>query len=167
MAPHVKGPRPCKSKTAEVGVMVQRNYHHQQSPIYQASPLPKMGEDDVDSGHIYTQGAPEKAHYSHSTSVGGIPRGVAESDHARSSELKLGRGGTHARHTPPANMTCSDATFKAFPDEKQRGGGSIFALDPSGLQDSKYNNSESPFPHSQVELKRGERTDDLEGFQRP
>ena len=64
-------------------------------------------------------------------------------------------------------MTCSDAAFKTFPDEKQRGGRTIFALDPSGSQDSKYKNSKSPFPHPQAELKRGERTDYLEGFQRP
>ena len=64
-------------------------------------------------------------------------------------------------------MTCSDAAFKTFPDEKQRGGGTIFALDPSGSQDSKYKNFKSPFPHPQAELKRGERTDYLEGFQRP
>ena len=49
----------------------------------------------------------------HSTSVDGMPRGGAESGHARSGEL-LGRGGTHARHTPAANMACSDATFKIF-----------------------------------------------------
>ena len=95
------------------------------------------------------------------------PRGGAESGHARTGELKLGRGDTHARHTPPANMTSCDATFKTFPDETRRGGGTIFALDPSGLQDSKYKNSKSPFPHPQVELKRGERTDYLEVFQRP
>ena len=63
-------------------------------------------------------------------------------------------------------MTCSDATFKIFPDEKQRVGGTIFALDPSGSQDPKYKDSKSPFPHPQVELKRGERADYLEGFQR-
>ena len=74
----------------------------------------------MDSGCISTQGSPKKAHYSHSTSVGGMPRGGAKSGNARSGE-KLGIGGTHARHTPPANMTCSDATFKIFPDEKQRG----------------------------------------------
>ena len=121
MAPHAKGPPPCTSKTAEAGVMVQAKNHQQQSPIYRASPLPKIGEDGVDSGHISTQVAPEKAHYSHFTSVGGISRGGAESSHARSGELNLWRGGTQARHTPPANMTCSDATFKIFPDEKQRG----------------------------------------------
>ena len=88
--------------------------------------------DDVDSDRISTQGAPEKAQYSHFTSVAGIPRGGDESGHAWSGEW-LG-GDTHARHTPPANMTCSDATFKIFPDEKQRGGGTIFALDPSGSQ---------------------------------
>ena len=113
----------------------------------------------MDSGRISTQGASEKAHYSHSISVGGMPRGGAESGHARSGESKLGRGGTHARHTPLANMTCSDVTFKIFPVEKQRGGGTIFALDPSGLQDSKYKDSKSSFPHPQVELKCGERTD--------
>ena len=101
--------------------MVQGNNHHQQSPRYRTSHLPKIGEDGVDSGRISTQGAPEKAHYSHSTSVGSMLRGGAESSHARSGELKLGRGGTHARHTPPATMTCSDATFKIFSDEKQRG----------------------------------------------
>ena len=96
-----------------------------------------------------------------------MPRGSAESGHARSGESRFGRGATHARHTPSDNMTCSDAAFKIFPDEKQRGGGTIFALDPSGSQDSKYKNSKSPFPHPQAELKRGERTDYLEGFQRP
>ena len=65
--------------------MVQGNDHHQQSPSYRASPLPKIGgEDGVDSRRIFTQGALEKAHYSHSTSVGGMPRGGAESGHARS-----------------------------------------------------------------------------------
>ena len=148
--------------------MVETNDHHQQSPRYRASSLPKIGEDDVDSGRISTQGAPDKTHYYyHSTNVGGMPRGGAESGHARSGELKLGRGGKHARQTPPANMTCSDATFKIFPDEKQRDGGTIFALDSSGSQDSKYKDSKSPFLHPQVELKRGERTDYLEGFQRP
>ena len=57
------------------------------------------------------------------------------------------RGGTHARHPPSANMTCSDAAFKIFPDEKQRGGGTIFALDTSGLQDSKY---KIPSPHFRI-----------------
>ena len=96
-----------------------------------------------------------------------MPRGGAESGHARSGESRFGRGGTHARHTSPANMTCSDAAFKTFPDEKQRGGGTIFALDPSGLQDSKCKNFKSSFPHPKAKLKRGERTDYLEGFQRP
>ena len=64
-------------------------------------------------------------------------------------------------------MTCSYATFKTFPDEKQKGGGTIFALDRSGSQNSKYKNSKSPFPDPQVEWKRGERMDYLEGFQRP
>ena len=71
------------------------------------------------------------------------------------------RGGTHARRTPPANMTRSDATFKTFPDEKQRGGETIFALDSSGSQDSKYKNPKSPLPHPQVDLKRGERMNNL------
>ena len=117
--------------------MVQEN-DHQQSPRYRASLLPKICEDDVDSGRTSTQGAPEKAHYFHSTSIYGMPGGGAESDHARSGEL-LGRGGTHARHTPPANMTCSDATLNIFPDEKQRDRGTIFALDPSGSQVSSTN----------------------------
>ena len=97
--------------------MVQGNGHHQQSSRYRASHLPKIGEDEVDSGRISTQGAPETAHYSHSTSVYGMPRGGAKSGHARSGE-SLEIVGTHARHTPPANMTCSDATFKIFSDEK-------------------------------------------------
>ena len=126
-----------------------------------------IGEDDVDSGRISTQGAQEKAHYSHTTSVGGMPRGGVESGNSRSGESRFGRGGTHARHTPPANITYSDAALKTFPDDKQRGGETIFALDPSGSQDSKYKNSKSPFPHPQAELKRGERTDYLEVFQRP
>ena len=105
---------------------------------HRASALPKIGEDELNSGRISTQGAPETAHYSHSTSVGGMPRGSAESGHARSGGL-LGRGGTHARHTPPARVTCSDATFKIFPDKKQRGGGTIVALDASGLQVSSTN----------------------------
>ena len=172
MAPHAKEPRPCTSKTAETGVMIGRNDHYQQSPRYRPSSLPKIGEDDVDFGRISTQGSPEKAHYSYSTSVSGMPRGGAErwrrevaprggaeSGHARSGESKLGRGGAHARHTPPANMTCPDATFKIFPDEKERGGGTIFALDPSGSQDSKYKYSKSPFSNPHVELKSGERTD--------
>ena len=136
MAPHAKGLPPCTSKTAEAGVMVQGNDHHQQSSRYRASPLPKIGKDEVDSDHFSTLGAPETAHYFDSTSVGGMPRGGAESGHARSGEL-LGRGGTRARHTPPASMACSDVSFKIFPDdEKPRGGGTIFALDPSGSQDS-------------------------------
>ena len=90
--------------------MFQRNDHHQQSLIYRALSLPKIGEEDVDSGRISTQGAPEKAHYSHSTSADVMPRGGAESVHARFGDFKLERGSTHARHTPPADMTCSDAT---------------------------------------------------------
>ena len=109
--------------------MVQGNDHHQQSPRYRASPLPKIGEDDVDSGRISKQGAPEKAPYTHCTSVGGMPRGGAESGHARSGKLKLERG-IHARYTSPANMTCSDATFKIFLDEKQRGGETISLWTP-------------------------------------
>ena len=79
--------------------MVQGNNRHQQSPRYRASPLPKIGEDGVESGHICTQEAPEKAHYSHSTSVGDMSRGGTELSHAPSGELKLGRGGTHHRPT--------------------------------------------------------------------
>ena len=166
MSPHAYGPPPLYKKTEEAEVMVQGN-GHQQSPNYRVSPLPMIGEDDVDSGRISTQGAQEKAHYSNTTSVDVMPRGSAESGHARSGESRFGRGATHARHTPSGNMTCSDAAFKIFPDQKQRGGGTIFALDPSGSQDSKYKKSKSPFPHPQAELKRGERTDYLEGFQRP
>ena len=92
--------------------MVQGN-GHQQSPTYRASPLPKIGEDDVDSGRISTKELRRRRITPHSTSVDGMSRGGAESGHARSGEL-LGRGGTHARHTPPANMTCSDATCKIF-----------------------------------------------------
>ena len=146
-SPHAYGPPPCTSKTEETEVMVQGNGHHQQSPSYRVSPLPMIGKDDVDSGRISTQGAQEKAHYSHTTSVGGMPRGSAESGHARSDESRFGRGGTHARHTPSANMTCSDAAFKIFPDEKQRDGGTIFALDSSGSQDSKYR---IPSPHFRI-----------------
>ena len=101
MSPHAKGPPPCASKTAEAGVMVQKNDHHQQSPSYRACPLSKIGEDGVDSGRISTRGALEKAHYSHTTSVGGMPRGGAESGHARSGELKFERGGTYARYHRP------------------------------------------------------------------
>ena len=68
VAPHAKRPRLSTSKTAEAGVMVPRNDHHQKSPRYRAFSLPKIGEDDVDSSRISTQRAPEKAHYSHSTS---------------------------------------------------------------------------------------------------
>ena len=100
--------------------MVQGNDHNQHNPRYRASSLPKIGEEDVDSGRISTQGVPEKAHYSHSTSVGGMPRGGAESVHARSGELKLGRGGTHARPTPSVSMTCSEAAFKYFPTRNRR-----------------------------------------------
>ena len=139
--------------------MVQGNNHYQQSSSYRASPLPMIDEDDVDSGRISTQEAPEEAHYSHTTIVGGMPRGGAESGHAWFDELRFGRGGTYARHTPPANMTCSYATFKTFPDEKQRGGETIFALDRSGSQPSKYQNPKSPFSHPQVEWRRSERTD--------
>ena len=167
VSPHANGSPPCTSKTEEAEVMAQGNDHQQQSPSPRASPLPMISEDDGDSGRISTHGTQEMAHYSHTTSVGGMPRGGAESGHARAGELRFGRGGTQARHTPPANMTCSDATLKTFPDEKQRGGGTIFALDPSGSQDSKYKNTKSPSPHPQAELKRGERTDYLEGFQRP
>ena len=138
VSPHANGPRPFTSKTEDAEWMVQGNDHHQQSPSYRASPLPMIGEDGGDSGRISTQGTQEKTHYSHTISVGGMPRGGAESGHAWSGESRFGRGGTHARHTPPANMTCSDAAFKTFPDEKQRGGGTIFALEPSGSQDSKY-----------------------------
>ena len=89
VASRAKGPRPCTSKTAEAGVMVQRNHHPQQSPRYRAASLPKIGEGDVDSGRISTEGAPEKVHYSHSTNVDGIPRGGADSGHARPGESKL------------------------------------------------------------------------------
>ena len=113
---HANGPPPCTSKIEEAEVMVQGNDHHQQSSSYRASPLPMIGENDVDSGRVSTRGAQEKAQYSHTASVGGMPRGGAESGHARSGESRFGRGGTHARHTPPANMTCSDAAFETFPD---------------------------------------------------
>ena len=113
--------------------MVQGNDHHRQSSRCRASPLPKIEEDDVDSGRISTQGAPQTAHYFHSTSIGGMPRCGAKSGHAWSGEL-LRRGGTRARHIPPDKMTCFDATFIIFSDENQRGGGTVFALDPSGLQ---------------------------------
>ena len=73
VVPHAKGPLPYTSKTAEAGMMVQRNDHHQQSPRYRASSLLKIDEDDVDSGCISTHGAPEKAHYPHSTTIGGMP----------------------------------------------------------------------------------------------
>ena len=92
--------------------MVQGN-EHQQSPTYRASPLPKIGKDDVDFGRISTKELRRRRITPHSTSVDGMPRGGAESGHARSGEL-LGIGGTYARHTPPANMTCSDATYKIF-----------------------------------------------------
>ena len=168
VSPHANEPPLCTtSKTEEAEVMVQGNDHHQQSPSYRACPVPMIGEDDVDFSRISTQGAQEKVHYSYTTSVGGMLRGGTESGHARFGESRFGRGGTHSRHTPPANMTCSDAAFKTFPDEKQRGGGTIFVLDSSGSQDSKYKIFKSPFPHPQAELKRGERTDYLEGFQRP
>ena len=81
VSPHAYGSPPCTSKTEEAEVMVQGNVHHQQSPSYRASPLPMIGEDDVDSDCISTQGAQEKAHYSHTASVGGMPRGGAESGH--------------------------------------------------------------------------------------
>ena len=91
------GHPPCTSKTEEAEVMVQGN-GHQQSPRYRASPLPKIDEDDVDSGRIFTKELRRKRITPHSTSVDGMPRGGTESGHARSGEL-LGRGGTHARHT--------------------------------------------------------------------
>ena len=87
VAPYAKGPRSSTSKTAEAGVMVQSNDHPQKSSRCRASPLPKIGEDDVDSGRISTQGTPEKVHYSHSTSACGMPRGGAESGYAPSGEL--------------------------------------------------------------------------------
>ena len=90
----------------------------------------------MDSGRISSKELRSRRIALHSTSVDGMPRGGAESGHARSGEL-LGRGGTHARHTLPANMTFSDATYKIFPDEKQEGGGTISALDPSGSQVSR------------------------------
>ena len=139
--------------------MVQRNDHPQKSLIYRAPSLPNIGEDDVDSGRISMQGAPENAHYCQSTSVGAMPRGGTESGHAWSGEFKFGKDGTHARYIPPANMTYFDATLKKHPDENQRGGGPIFTVDPSGAQDSKYKISKSQFPHPQVELRRGERTE--------
>ena len=92
VSPHAYGPPPYTSKSEEAEVMVQGNGHHQQSPSYRVSPLPMIGEDDVDSGRISTQGAQEKAHYSHTTSVGGMPRGSAESGHARSGESTFERG---------------------------------------------------------------------------
>ena len=66
--------------------MIKRNDHHQQSSRYRASSSPKIDEDDVDSGRISTQRAPEKAHYSHFTSIGGMPRGGVKSGHAQSGE---------------------------------------------------------------------------------
>ena len=86
VGPHANGSPPCTSKTEEAEVMVQGKDHHQQSPSYRASPLPIIGEDDEDSGRISTQGTQKKTHYSHTISVGGMPRGGAESDHARSGE---------------------------------------------------------------------------------
>ena len=66
---------------------------------------------------------------------GGVKSGSGgtKSGKVRSGE-SLGRGGTHARHTPPANMIYSDAAFIIISDEKPRGGGIVFALDPSSLQ---------------------------------
>ena len=104
VSPHANGPPPCTSKTAKAEVMVQGNNHHQQSLSYRAFPLPMIGEDDdVSFGRISTQGAQEKAYYSHTTSVGGMPRGGTESGHAGSGKLRFGKGGTLARHTPSAN----------------------------------------------------------------
>ena len=126
--------------------MVQGN-GHQQSPNYRVSPLPMIGEDDVDSGRISTQGAQEKAHYSNTTSVDVMPRGSAESGHARSGESRFGRGATHARHTPSGNMTCSDAAFKIFPDQKQ-GWRNHFRSRPlrlAGLPSTK-----NPSPHFRI-----------------
>ena len=78
VTPHPYGPPPCTSKTEEAEVMVQGNGHHQQSPRYRASPLPKIGEDDVDSGCIFTKDLRRRRITPNSTSVGGMPRGGAE-----------------------------------------------------------------------------------------
>ena len=93
--------------------MVQGNGHHQQSPRYRASPFPMVRMMWTLVASLRKELRRRRITL-HSTSVDGMPRGGAESGHARSGELKLGRGGTHARHTPPTNMTCSDATFKIF-----------------------------------------------------
>ena len=85
MSPHAYGPPPCTSKIEEAEVMVQGN-GHQQSPTYRASPLPKIGEDDVDSGRISTKELRRRRITPHSTSVDGMSRGGAESGHARSGE---------------------------------------------------------------------------------
>ena len=102
----------------------------------------------------------------HSTSVDSMPRVGAESDHGRSGEL-LGRGGTHAKHTPPANMTCSDATFKIFSRRETEGWRNHLRSGPLRFADFKYKDSKFPAPHPQVELKRERRMDNLEGSQRP
>ena len=56
---------------------------------------------------------------------------------------------------------------KYFPDEKQRGGGTISAPNPSGSQVSSTKISSIPPNILQEELKRGGRRDNLEGSQRP
>ena len=99
-APKFKAPGPWTSKTAEAGVMVQRD-DHQKSPRYRASSLPNISGDNVNSGRISTQGVLEKAHYSdHATSNGDVPRGGAKSDHSRSGDLKLKSGS--AGHGQPS-----------------------------------------------------------------
>ena len=56
---------------------------------------------------------------------------------------------------------------KYFPDEKQRGGGTISAPDPSGSQVSSTKISSIPPNILQEKLERGGRRDNLEGSQRP
>ena len=56
---------------------------------------------------------------------------------------------------------------KYFPKEKQRGGGTISAPDPSGPQVSSTKIFKIPPNILLEESKRGGRKDNLEGFQRP
>ena len=114
----------------------------------------------MDSGPISTKELRRWRIILDSTSVDGMPRGGSELDHARPGEL-LGRGGTHARDTPPANMTCSDATFKIFPDEEQRWR-NHHRSGPLRFAGFQYIYSKYPAPRPQVELKRGGRMDNLE-----
>ena len=96
-----------------------------------------------------------------STSVDGMPRDGAESGHVGPGEL-LGRGDTHARDSPPTNMTCFDAKFKIFSRWETEGRRNHIRSGPFRFAGFEYKYFKYPAPRPQVELKRGERMDSLE-----